>query len=163
MYATERPRTIQTGISLLVLSLFLLQTLAVAPLHGGTTGMNKTKEELVKERLTELFELCRQHEHARMALYLVYRGEVKKRKWKDTYKYDGTEDNRQVERQCDYIRRLLLGYDSYEFGGVEIDQESEGEWVALEVTFRRGEERKEMRFAFLKIKGKYCLGDIDTG
>lgn len=162
MNATDPSRTLRAGISLLLLSLFLLQAVAVAPLYGGTTSMKKTKKELVSERLTRLFELCREHDHAAMASYLVYRGENKKRNWKDTYRYDGTEENKQVEWRCDYIRKLLLGYDSYEFGDVEIDTESEGEWVALEVTFKKGEEYKKMRFAFLKIKGKYSLGDMDT-
>jgi hypothetical protein len=44
---------------------------------------------------------------------------------------------------------------------VRIEKESEGEWVALEVTFRKSGERRTRTFAFLKIKGKYCLGDID--
>lgn len=161
MYATDSPHIFRAGISTLVLSLVLLQTLAVAPLHGSVTGMNKTKAELAKKRLAELFQLCRQHDHERLASYLVYRGEKEKRKWKDTYKYDGTDDNKQVEWRCDNIRKLLLGYDSYEFGDVEIDRESEGEWVALQVIFRKGEERRETRFAFLKIRGRYCLGDMD--
>ena len=128
---------------------------------GANTLAAKGKETLVRERLAELFELCRARDYVQAASYLVYHGEQKRRNWKDSFNFNNRDEQPPVESMCNRIRDLLHGSDGQEYGELKVEKESEGEWVVLEVTFRKSGKRMKGVFAFLKVKGKYCLGDID--
>lgn len=155
----------RTILSHLLLVGFLFSLIASPLGHAyalGNSPTRKGKEAQVRQRLSELFELCRARDYVQVASFLVYRGPSKKRVWKDTFNYNNRDEQPQVESVCNRIRDLLKGCEGHEFGEVRVERESEGEWVALEVTFKKGGERTKQVFAFLKVKGKYCLGDIDT-
>jgi hypothetical protein len=155
-------RTILSRILPAAISFLLLVPPFLEASSNSTTGATVSKETLVRRRLAELFELCRARDYVQAASYLVYRGDEKRRNWKDIYNYNNRDEQPPVEGVCTKIRDLLHGCDGQEYGSVRIEKESEGEWVALTVTFRKAGERTTLTFAFLKIKGKYCLGDIDT-
>ncbi len=117
--------------------------------------------EAVKARLTELFDLCRRDDLEAAAAYFVYRGPDKSREWKDVLNSHDSEERAAVESLCGRIKNYLDESDGYEFGAVKVEREREGEWHALEVSFRQGEQTKKAIFAFLLIKGQFAIGDID--
>ncbi|MBI2901417.1 MAG: hypothetical protein HYY17_14625 [Planctomycetes bacterium] len=121
----------------------------------------KKKEEAVKKRLQELFELCRKDEHEKAAPYFVYRKDDKARRWKDVYDFSKDEEKKEVVELCKRIKALLKEYEGFEFGRFLVEKESEGEWCVIEVIFKKAEKRKKNSFAFLRIRDAYCLGDID--
>ena len=125
-----------------------------------SSAFSQSKSEKVKDRLIELFDMCKEDKFSDAASYIVYSGEDKSRSWKDVYKSDNDEEMKDVKQVCLRIKRLLETGGEYEFVKFQTETESEGEWCIWELKFSTGDEKK-VYFAFLKIKGKYCLGDID--
>lgn len=123
-------------------------------------AMNK-RDEILKTRLTELFDLCQRDDLEAAAAYFVYRGPDKSREWKDVFNASDSEERSAVESICSRIKGYLDMSDGYEFGAVKVEREREGEWHALEVSFQHGEKTKKAVFAFLLIKGQFAIGDID--
>jgi len=121
---------------------------------------SQSKSEKVKDRLIELFDLCKEDKFSDAASYIVYSGEDKSRSWKDIYTYNNETERKDVDMVCNRIKSLLTSGGDYEFVKFQTETESEGEWCIWELKFSTGKDKK-VYFAFLKIKGKYCLGDID--
>ena len=119
------------------------------------------QSETVKERLLEIFELCQVGAHDKAAAYFVYRGPDKSREWKDVLRPRNPQERKAVESYCERIKGYLDGSTGYDFGEFKVERESEGEWNVWEFIFKHGDERKTVYFAFLKVKGKYAIGDID--
>lgn len=116
----------------------------------------------VETRLSELFGFCKGDQIEAATPYFVYRGEDKAREWKDTFHADNAVERGAARDICLRIKNYLDENQGYSFGAVKVEKESEGEWHALEVTFEQGrDKRKKVIFAFLLIKGRYAIGDID--
>jgi hypothetical protein len=130
---------------------------------GGNeaAAMQSSTDEALKTRLTEVFELCRSEDFAAAAAYFVYRGPDKNREWKDVLRASEAGEKAAVKALCRRIRSYLDDSDDHEFGRVKVKRESEGQWHALEVSFRRGEQTKKAIFAFLLIEEQFAIGDID--
>lgn len=126
-----------------------------------TPPSKRNNSEEVKARLTELFDLCRRDDLDAAAAYFVYRGPDDSRKWKDVYHASDSMERAEVKDICLRIKSYLDTSDGYEFGAIKVEREREGEWHALEVSFRQGNEKKKAIFAFLRIKGRFAIGDID--
>jgi hypothetical protein len=115
----------------------------------------------VETRLTELFGFCQSGDLEMAAPYFVYRGPDKAREWKDTLRADDPLDKGAVREICRRVKGYLDEGQSYSFGEVKVEKESEGEWHALEVTFQGGDKTSKATFAFLLVKGQFSIGDID--
>ncbi|HKR01185.1 MAG TPA: hypothetical protein VJT09_10955, partial [Pyrinomonadaceae bacterium] len=175
-------RSILTGA---ILALGLTTFLSIAPCStrtqaavkanaGGANqlaqdGQRKSPEqqegspdsETVETRLDELFELCRRGDASGAATYFVYRGPDKSREWKDTYRAGVPAERAAVGEMCLRIKGYLDKSLDYTSGEVRVKRESEGEWHVVEVTFRQEEESQKITFAFLRVKGRFAIGDID--
>lgn len=121
---------------------------------------SQSKSEKVKTRLVELFGLVKDNKYSEAAAYFVYRGVDTARKWNDYCKYDTDEEKLAVDRACKEIKNMITDGGDYEFVKFQTETESEGQWCIWELKFENKPDKK-IYFAFLKIKGKYCLGDID--
>jgi len=121
---------------------------------------SQSKSEKVKTRLIELFYLVKDNKYSETASYIVYSGSDKSRSWKDVYDYNNETEKTDVDMVCQHIKTLLDNGGDYSFVKFQTETESEGQWCIWELSFSSGE-KKKVYFAFLKIKGKYCLGDID--
>ena len=64
-----------------------------------------------------------------------------------------------VIKVCGEVKKYLEGGGEYNLTEFDTKEESEGTWYIWKVVFSRDKLTKH--FAFLKIKGKYALGDID--
>src|SRR5262249_48442296 len=135
--------------------LLLLCGASAARQQAPTTG------EAVKKDLLKLFKLCSSGLYSKAAGHLVYRGPDKAREWVDIYHYQNPAERNEVESIVRSIKALLERSDSYKFSKFVKKAETEGEWYVWEVSFRRGEKEGKVSFAFLKIRGRYALGDID--
>jgi hypothetical protein len=142
------------------LSLFLLlATLLLAT--ASTTDNDAAKGRAVKKRLTELFAACRANDYAKAAKYIVYRGSDEKREWRVPYNYSNAEDREAVRKICDRINAELTLDRTPTFVNFVLHKEGKQEWGVWEVLFEGESQQQRMLFAFVKIKGKYLLGDVD--
>lgn len=123
-------------------------------------SFSQSKSEKVRDRLIELFSLCKQDKFSEAASYIVYRGSDETRKWNDVYDSSNAAEMKEVKQVCIGIKYDLENGGDIEFAEFKTETESEGEWCIWKVQFNSGKKNK-VYFAFLEINGKYCLGDID--
>lgn len=136
--------------------------MACALLLSVTLFACKRKDEKnVKKTILKMFDLVNKGQSNLLAEYIVYRGNDESRKWKDFCKYDVPEEKHQVQNLHQRIVDQYLPFE-YEFVKFSTQNESEGEWLVWEMKFfTEDKEPKKVFFAFLKVDGKYLLGDID--
>lgn len=130
----------------------------------NTGGSSDAKEERVKTRLTELFNLCREGKNSEAARYMMYLGADQSRKGRESANYANEEDRRDVDDTCRRIKNSLDESSGYEFGKFLTQQKGDGsEVVAWEVFFKKGPDRDGSIYAFkwLDDDGVYVLVDID--
>ena len=135
-------------------------------------GADNPDSSLVARRLHELSTICRTVDFAdsttqelgffhKVAPYIVYRGEDRKRKWKDVCNYKNDEDKKGVDAVCERVNRTINQDTSYSILSYQTKKEVEGTWHALVVQYRKKGQMRTSIFAFLKIKDNFLLGDID--
>lgn len=122
-----------------------------------------TKEEIVKARITELFDLCKAGKNSEAASYMMYRGPDQSRNGKDVVRYEnGESEKRQVDGTCAGIKTGLTESPSYDFGKFLSQMKGDGsEVVAWEVYFQQGPMKTGQIYAFSLLNGKYVLVDVD--
>jgi len=151
--------------------ILLIVVLAVIPrlLHAQT---DKADSAAVAKTLRELLSICKNVDFAdpkttdlgtfyKAAPYIVYRGDDATRKWKDFTDYSKEDEKKQVNEICYRINGSVNQDDHYEFVQYVTQTESEGKWCAIIVSFTKKGKQQKLLFAFLKIKGRFALGDID--
>ena len=131
------------------------------PAEAQQPSPSDSKEEKTRESLEQLFSLCASGDFEKAAGYIVYRGSDESREWKDTCTYSNEEEKEQVNSVCARINEYMAGGSRYSFGGFSTEEEPEGEWLALEVSFTSPGKQEKAIFAFLEIGGRCALGDID--
>lgn len=94
--------------------------------------------------------------------FIIYRGADKNRAWKDFMHYDNKEEKDETDHICKRINRTanLEGSD-YKITKYFTEKESEGTWHVLIITYKAEGVEKKAAYAFLKVNGKFGLGDID--
>lgn len=97
----------------------------------------------------------------KVAPYIVYRGEDKKRSWKVAADYTKEEEKKGVDEVCYKINNGINQDSNFVIKGFRTESESEGVWYVLTVSYIRKGKPKTSEFAFLKIKNRFLLGDID--
>ena len=95
------------------------------------------------------------------APYIIYRGDDKKRAWKDFANYKDAQEQLRVDEVCIKINRGLNQDSSYVIEKYFTETESEGTWHILMISYTRKGVPKKTAYAFLKVKGRFGLGDID--
>ena len=120
-----------------------------------------SKSDIVKQRLLKLFELSLNDNYTSACKYIVYRGDDKSREWKDWLNKNNPDELKYSREVCREIKSYLTECSDYELIKFTTETESEGEWCVWQVNFCSQGQVKTKYFAFLKIRGKYCLGDID--
>ena len=155
--------TIVRGAAIVGFLMLLFLSLTVAAHHNATPEQQKSDDDVValETRLTELFGLCQNNDLEGAASYFVYRGPDKGREWKDTLRFSDPSEKAAIKELCRRINGYTDKNQSYSFGAVKVERESEGEWHALEVSFYQGSEHQKAVFAFLLINGQFAIGDID--
>ena len=144
---------------------FLLQIAAVK-------AQSTSDSAKVAGTLSELLKICAKVDFSdpkvsqlgtfyRAAPYIVYRGDDKKRKWKDVANYSKKDEKTQVDEVCFKINSTVNQDSSYKFIKYQTQKESEGVWHVIVVSYNRKGANKQAAFAFLKIKERFALGDID--
>jgi hypothetical protein len=152
-----------------VLTLFVLFLLQAVSVNGQDPLSDSAK---VARTLTELLDVCAKTTPAndnvqangnfyKAAPYIVYRGEDKKRQWKDISNYAVREERSAVDHICSRINGSVNQDKAYKLTGYQTQVESEGKWHVIMVSYTKNGKEKEAIFAFLKINGRFALGDID--
>lgn len=121
-----------------------------------------SKEERVKTRLMELFNLCREGKNSEAASYFMYLGSDQSRRGKEAANYSNEEDRREVDQTCRRIKNSLDESNGYDFGKFLSQTKNDGsEVVAWEVYFKKGLDKEGSIYAFKLLKDNYVLVDID--
>lgn len=142
-------------------------------LFSSVNAQNKKTDSLaVTKTLHELFNICKSVDFAdpkvselgtfyKAAPYIIYRGDDKKRNWKDFANYNNNDEKRRVNEVCERINQTANQDSSFKIIKYFTETESEGTWHVLMVTYKRKGTDKTTAYAFLKIRNKFGLGDID--
>ncbi|MEK6337436.1 MAG: energy transducer TonB [Acidobacteriota bacterium] len=143
----------------------LILTLSLGVL-GFSSCFKKTttgpKEEVVKARLVELFDLCKAGKVSDAASYIMYRGPDQSRSGKDVVRYSDESEKREADGTCARIRKGLAESPNYSFGKFMSQTKGDGsEVVGWEVYFQQGPMKTGEIYAFTLLDGKYVLVDID--
>jgi hypothetical protein len=97
----------------------------------------------------------------KVAPFIIYRGDDKKRAWKDFANYNNEDEKNGVDNVCFKINQTVNQDSSYKILKFHKEKESEGEWNVLQIEYVKKGKTKIAAFAFLKVKNKFGLGDID--
>jgi len=97
----------------------------------------------------------------KVAPFIIYRGDDKKRAWKDFANYNNEDEKNGVDNVCFKINQTVNQDSSYKILKFQKEKESEGEWNVLQIEYVKKGKTKIAAFAFLKVKNKFGLGDID--
>lgn len=142
-------------------------------LFNFVKAQNKTADSTaVAKTFTELLAICKNVDFKdpkttelgtfyKAAPYVVYRGDDKKRAWKDVANYSNEIEKTGVDNICLRINGSVNQDTAYRITAYQTQTESEGTWHVLTVSYRRKEVAKQAVFAFFKIRNKFALGDID--
>lgn len=135
----------------ILFGLFLLQHITFAQ------KQDKTKSEL-QAVILKLQTAAKENNIPALCDLIVYDGEDKKRAWKRSLDATIKADAFIAEDWKTEIDEVFKDCTDISFSEVKKEKESEGIWYILHVTCK---EKPPVGFAFLKINGKYLLGDID--
>jgi hypothetical protein len=116
-------------------------------------------EKEVKKQIDSLVNFIKNKATESFAENTVYRGDDEKRKWKDVYDPAKAGELQAAKQVMEEMKKALAGCTYKEFDVFQQKAQSEGMWYVY--TFACGSS-KRIKFSFLKIKGKYALGDIDV-
>jgi hypothetical protein len=113
----------------------------------------------VKAQIDSLIGYIRLKGTEAFAEQTVYNGENASRKWKDVYDPSKPEELRSAKEMMQKLKKALDGCNYKEFDVFKESRQSEGTWYVY--TYACGNTAK-IHLSFLKIKGKYALGDVDV-
>jgi len=152
-------------VYLVALALFLMSPM--------TSLAQASKDSLaVVKTMKELLAICKAVDFRdpktsslglfyKAAPYIVYRGNDEKRKWKEFCKYENAEDKKGVDETCTNINETVNRDSTYKIVRYSTKKESEGLWYILFVSYKKKNVERHAIYAFLKINGRFGLGDID--
>ena len=149
-----------TAILLLTFGLSLCNLSSWTKKSDQSSG---TKEEIVKARIIELFDLCKAGKNPDAARYIMYRGPDQSRSGKDVVRYENDLEKREVDGTCAGINKNREQSDDYEFARFRTQTKGDGsEVVAWEIYFQQGPMKAGTIYAFTLLDGKYVLVDVDS-
>ena len=152
---------------------YLIPVIVALSLVSPAKAQNKSEDSLyTAATLKKLLSICKNVDFAdvkvsdsgmfyKAAPYIIYRGENKKRAWKDFANYNHPDEKKGVDEVCYSINASVNQDSSYKIVKYFTEKESEGTWHVLLITYERKGVEKKATFAFLKIGERYGLGDID--
>lgn len=141
-------------------------------LSQSARAQQSSDSAAVATTFTSLLKLCRnvdfndpttreQGFFHKVAPYIIYRGDNKQRNWKDFANYQNAAERKQVDEIAARINRTVNRDTAWRIVSYETRKESEGVWHAITVNYTLNGTPRKLLFAFLKVKGRYGLGDID--
>jgi hypothetical protein len=153
------------------LSITLLFLLAVSSFAKGQKN-SKTDSAAVATTLNSLLSVCRHVDFKdpkttqlgtfyKAAPFILYQGDDKKRAFKVFTDYSKAEDKKGVDEVCFRINASVNRDSTYKIIKYTTEKESEGLWHILVVSFKKNDSERKAAFGFLKIGGRFGLGDID--
>ena len=151
----------------------LIFTLLSFTLTSSASAQNKKADSLqVVATLKTLLAACKYVDFSdskvkdsgmfyKAAPYIIYRGDDKKRVWKDFANYKDAQEKLRVDEVCIKINQGLNQDSSYVIEKYFTETESEGTWHVLMISYIKKGVTKKTAYAFLNVKDRFGLGDID--
>lgn len=161
-------------IKYILLKTKILLPVLIAIFSMGAAQAQKSKKDslALAKRFVELLNICKNVDFGdpktssaglfyKAAPYIVYRGDDKKRAWKSFANYSDVTEKKGVDEICTRINETVNRDANYTIAQYRTEKESEGIWHLLMVNYVNNGKAGNLVFAFLKIGGKFGLGDID--
>jgi hypothetical protein len=126
---------------------------------GFSFSVNAQPPQELQSQIDSLFFFIKNKGTESFAMNAVYHGTDNKRNWKDCLNPDNPEELKAAKQLLNKMKNALNDCSYREFDTYHKEKESEGEWHIY--TYACGADKK-VHLAFLKIKGKYALGDVDV-
>jgi len=115
------------------------------------------KQNLEKQ-VIQLIDWARNDNIEKFSDFVVYHGDDKNRSWKSAVNMEDKEESIMVINTMEKVKKALMGCTDFPFDKIQSERESEGYWIVQPVICNK----KIIRFAFLKVKDKFLLGDINV-
>jgi hypothetical protein len=148
---------------------YILSILLAIAVSASTKAQDSAR---VAATLKQLLSTCRNVDFGdsntqklgafyKAAPYIVYQGDDEKRRWKDIANYNNADEKEQVDQVCLKINNSVNQDSAYKVVKYVTNTESEGKWHVVYVNYIKNGRERHAAFAFLKVKGRFALGDID--
>jgi hypothetical protein len=90
---------------------------------------------------------------------ILYRGKNKKKEWKEFADYTYPEQKEGVDAVCDHINQTINQDPNFRIIQYYTEDDSEGTWHVLTVTYTKKGVESKSSFSFLKIGNRIGLGN----
>ena len=115
-------------------------------------------KESLEKHVQQLMDWAKDGNMNEFGSYVVYHGEDENRSWKSAVNLQNAEEKELAERLINRVKSAAEDCSQFSFDTIMSDKESEGFWIVQPVKCGN----KIIRFAFLKIRDKMMIGDIDV-
>lgn len=116
-------------------------------------------QQEIKSRIDSLVKYIENKAVDSFALHTVYRDDDQSRKWKDVYDPANMEELTEVKSILKKMEKALASCAFQKFNLFKKEVQSEGTWYVYTIACGKS---KMAHLSFLKVNGKYVLGDIDV-
>ena len=139
-----------------------LAVLSLAFVVGFSACGKGISEEDLKRDFDLLIQSCLSNDLNAAAPYLIYRGRTDKaRGFQDSLNMSNPDEQEMAKKGCAELLERLGDNGSYTFTSISKKRASEGVWYAAFAKIEKNKKPGDRVFAFLKLKDKFVLGDID--
>lgn len=112
----------------------------------------------LQNQVKEMVAMAKSDNLSAFSTYIVYHGEDQVRNWKSPVNMSDAAENKMTADLIQKMKLVMNDCQDYSFDKISAEKESEGYWIVQPLNCGR----KIVRFAFLKVKDRLLLGDIDV-
>jgi hypothetical protein len=114
--------------------------------------------ESLKSQVNKLAELAKEENLDGFAEFAAYHGEDKERSWKSPVNMEHPEESVLAKKLMQEVKSAMSSCDDFIYEEIRAERESEGYWIVQPVRCKN----RIIYFAFLKIKDRLLLGDLNV-
>lgn len=115
-------------------------------------------QQSLEKQVTQLIGWAKEDIINEFGNNVIYKGDDEGRSWKSAVNMADSSEKELAINTMHRVNEAMKDCSSFSFGKIEANRESEGYWIVQPVNC----DKKIIRFAFLKVKGKMMIGDIDV-
>ncbi|MBL7725100.1 MAG: hypothetical protein JNK27_13190 [Chitinophagaceae bacterium] len=112
----------------------------------------------LQNQIKEMVAMANSDNLPAFSLNIVYHGEDKVRNWKSPVNLNDAAENKMTADLMQKVKLVMNDCRDFSFDKISAEKESEGYWIVQPLNCGR----KIVRFAFLRVKDRLLLGDIDV-
>lgn len=115
-------------------------------------------ERSLQRQVQNLAGFASNGSRAEFGAFVIYHGEDENRNWKSPVNMSDSVESKMSTALMLEVKQAMSDCSNYSFDKIKSEKESEGYWIVQPIKCGQ----KIIRFAFLKVRDKLLLGDIDV-